>query len=494
MKSKFIRTAILFVAIALVFALVACGGNDAEKKLDSSSYTVTTTTNMYDAGTFTQYQNTEKAPGTEVKLSAAANDGYSFLGWYEGETLLSEDAEYVFTMPEANKNVVAKFAEFLLTTEASDALGGTITFVSSQRTSAGATRSLEASNKVGYIWSGWFDGSERVSMEKSFTYTMPKKSVTLTAKFEKCVDHELNNECTCTKCGLQDHSTKMSADGYCKHTEDGVTYVYFGLYPQTVKAQDVQINGAKDADGYFIGSDGNKYAEAKYEPPVNSIGKRYFSNGEEAVKDATYYFKVEPVRWDVIKTENGESMLLSQKVIDSRVFLAQQWIEYRGNLGGKNVNVKIEAAQGPLGYSYANNYEYSDLREWLVGDFYDKAFSATQKALMKEKVVVNSDLTGIASEYVSRDVTDKVYVLSSSEFSSLSFSYKNKNYTDFAMAHGAQWSYNNSYASFWTRTPYAESSTNNERNSLYLKRAGYSIGAESASLRCGVAPIVWIEE
>ncbi len=46
--------------------------------------------------------------GASAAVKATANDGYDFAGWYEGETLVCEDAVYSFTA-EADRNLTAIF-------------------------------------------------------------------------------------------------------------------------------------------------------------------------------------------------------------------------------------------------------------------------------------------------------------------------------------------------------------------------------------------------
>ena len=52
--------------------------------------------------------------GTKITLTAVANEGYNFLGWYfydeqQAETLISDNATYTFTVNQ-NLYVFAKFA------------------------------------------------------------------------------------------------------------------------------------------------------------------------------------------------------------------------------------------------------------------------------------------------------------------------------------------------------------------------------------------------
>ena len=52
-------------------------------------------------------------------------------------------------------------------------------------------------------------------------------------------------------------------------TREG-NYVYFGSFPQTIKADDVTISGAPNKNGYFTGSDGNLYAPVVATPYANN--------------------------------------------------------------------------------------------------------------------------------------------------------------------------------------------------------------------------------
>ncbi len=52
----------------------------------------------------------EHIPGEEVTVTAEPYGGYAFSGWYDGETLVSEEASYTFTMPQRDVTYAARFA------------------------------------------------------------------------------------------------------------------------------------------------------------------------------------------------------------------------------------------------------------------------------------------------------------------------------------------------------------------------------------------------
>lgn len=71
-------------------------------------YRVTLKTDPTDAGTVTGGGSYEDEPH-EATVEATASQGYYFIGWYEGETLKSEQAEYSFEVTEDGATLTAKF-------------------------------------------------------------------------------------------------------------------------------------------------------------------------------------------------------------------------------------------------------------------------------------------------------------------------------------------------------------------------------------------------
>ena len=74
------------------------------------TYKVTVTANDANMGTvqIAGLSDTFK-PGASVTVKAGAKTNYMLEGWYEGETKLSEDLNYTFTMPKKDLNLTAKF-------------------------------------------------------------------------------------------------------------------------------------------------------------------------------------------------------------------------------------------------------------------------------------------------------------------------------------------------------------------------------------------------
>ncbi len=107
----------------------------------------------------------------------------------------------------------------------------------------------------------------------------------------------------CSECGeviieqvviskLQSSTSAYRVDG---------DYIYFGEYPQTIKANDVIMTSAKDSRGYYLGSDGYYYAKVTANPYEENYT---FSNGESIKNGEIYYFKVEPIKWKIVMLDD----------------------------------------------------------------------------------------------------------------------------------------------------------------------------------------------
>nr|MCR4661967.1 leucine-rich repeat protein [Clostridia bacterium] len=74
-------------------------------------YSICTTTNNINAGLYTEYENYNISAGETITLEASTNNGYIWLGWYEGDVKVSEGTSlsYTFIMPAESKTYIAKW-------------------------------------------------------------------------------------------------------------------------------------------------------------------------------------------------------------------------------------------------------------------------------------------------------------------------------------------------------------------------------------------------
>ena len=225
------------------------------------------------------------------------------------------------------------------------------------------------------------------------------------------------------------------------YTRDG-NYIYFGEYPQTVKADDVRIGKTMDARGYYRGSDGAYYAKVTATPRYEEDDR--FSTGDSVTEGSVYYFKVEPIRWRILTESGDTALVLCDSIIEAKAYDADA----------------------------NNNYAESDIRAWLNAEFYQTAFNTLQKELINTELVDNSSSTtcnkhhfnGIENPYACEDTNDKVFLLSYADVTDPSYGFqqgivydatREKRVTDYARAIGVETSESSGYVNgfWWLRSP-----------------------------------------
>ena len=141
--------------------------------------------------------------GDKITLTAVANEGYDFLGWYfyneqQAETLISKDATYTFTV-NRDLYVFAKFAEkemvnFIAYVDGYN--GGHITengqqvvFGNGRMVEKGTRITLTAVADEGFTFVGWYKSvgdqtEELISADATYTFTVTE-GMYVYAKFDK---------------------------------------------------------------------------------------------------------------------------------------------------------------------------------------------------------------------------------------------------------------------------------------------------------------------
>ena len=161
--------------------------------------------------------------------------------------------------------------------------------------------------------------------------------------------------------------------------------IYFGEYPQTLKAENVVVSNSVDQRGYYLGSDNAYYAKVVAAPHDEDY---VFSTGATVTAGEECYFKAEPIAWRVITESNGTAIIVCESVI----------------------------ANGAFGVD-TNDYAASAMRTWLNGAFYQSAFQNAEKALILTTQVDNSiESTGHDKvEYACENTQDNIFLLSYAE-------------------------------------------------------------------------------
>lgn len=284
----------------------------------------------------------ERGAGLQVTVKAQAKKGYAFDYWHDSElNSLSNKAEYTFTMPAHDTSIYAAFTKgytFMVSSE--DEKMGTVNSEASGQYKEGAEITITAYSES-RIFKGWYDSLDNlITSKKLFSFRMPANDYELTAKFYR----------------VDEYSSKQAGKPFL--SSDGKT-VFYGLYPQTnVSDPDILESLNKiaipESNGWYL-YDGEYYA--KLISSVDYYTDDYrFDNGITIKNNYEYWYKCQPISWDVLNNSNGEYRLVSSDLLDGRYY-------------------KSEFSDTD-NYPYDSNYEYSDIREWLNNDFYNNAFSS----------------------------------------------------------------------------------------------------------------------
>ena len=271
---------------------------------------------------------------------------------------------------------------------------------------------------------------------------------------------------------VRQSAVRVDANGKVSATGE---YVLFGNYPQTIKASNVTVDETNvDENGYFVGSDGNKYAKIVAQNDVYGNSSKYkFSNGSSISSGTAYYFKVEPIKWKILSESNGKLSLYCTSIVDQSIWNT----------------------------SYlALNYKSSIVRSFLNGSFLNTAFSANEQAIISSSTVDNSasSLHSDGASYACENTQDKVYLLSYANVKDggtygFSTSTRYKPASDFAKAKGlfvSESPANENTTMYWTRSPSGTASSGSVKYASMVATGVLMSGGIEANL--GVVPGITI--
>lgn len=217
--------------------------------------------------------------------------------------------------------------------------------------------------------------------------------------------------------------------------------IWFGSYPQTKI-----VSSSKENDLYSTLEAANGWDKNN----DIIIGKEKYHRAKKS------YFKYEPIKWRVIKCENGEALLLSDIVLDKQKY-----------------NKRLKKV----------TWEKSTLRKWLNKKFMNRAFSSSEQEAIHTTKVINEDNYYYKTDG-GNDTLDKIYLLSLSETD------EEKEY-GFTDSYGMTIKYSNyadldDYQYWWLRTP---GEKNISAAAVDMSGKAYLGGGES-DMELGIRPVL----
>ncbi len=140
--------------------------------------------------------------------------------------------------------------------------------------------------------------------------------------------------------------------------------------------------------------------------------------------EKVYYFEYEPIWWQVLDPSTG--FVVSCDILDAQPFC--NTLYWRDNNGdGEDGVSDYETSFDEDAYyeffgdkscsSYANNWENSSIREWLNDDFYNTAFSNSEKLAVQYTSVDNTNIIELMTDHMTLSITTETDIKVAGEYS-----------------------------------------------------------------------------
>ena len=231
-----------------------------------TNYTITTATADANMGTVSEGASVESA--TLFTVTATPVNGYDFVSWKDGETIVSTDAEYEFT-PTKDQTLTAYFEPHVF--KATFKSWGTTTPVN---VAFGATiEAPTAAAKTGYSFSKW---------DPEVPATMPASNL------------EFNAQYTADSYAF---TYDLKGGALAGDVTNPASY--------TIESETFTLNNPTKEGYTFMGWTGTDLAEATMEVTITqgSMGARNFT-AQWQINQYTMTFKLENGEADVVKTQD----------------------------------------------------------------------------------------------------------------------------------------------------------------------------------------------
>jgi hypothetical protein len=260
---------------------------------------------------------------------------------------------------------------------------------------------------------------------------------------------------------------------------------WIGEYPQTVCNDETTLTAlssvSPSADGYYHYG-GERYAKCVAKIYTEGGGK--YSDGSTPVSDETKYFKVEPIKWIVLEKDENSYLILSEVILDAHAWQTN----ITGNPNSADCKITVDV-NGTATELPAYDWQYSEIREWLNGDFFDKAFNADAKKFV-DTMTTPADMT--TSDVESEDY---VNLLCNAEFDKYVNSIKDKGASDYAKAQELFYHFHDyKYSFYWLNSKPVEGSYWSGYTGCVSTSRGYEIYAALSvnSDNVGIRPLIYV--
>ncbi len=198
--------------------------------------------------------------GSQVTVTANANSDYTWLGWYDGDTMVSADAQYTFTMPSHDVSLSAKWDAYQFVVNQHDegeaprviatltaVSGQSVSVTRSQRNPVSTDRSVTL-----FVWQGWYEAGRLLTTENVYQTVMPNRNVTVAERWTKITietdaattTFALSHDCLTVGENLTVTATsENNAVNYIDWSKDGQHYAKGASFSLTATDANVTVYG-----------------------------------------------------------------------------------------------------------------------------------------------------------------------------------------------------------------------------------------------------------
>lgn len=326
-----------------------------------------------------------------------------------------------------------------------------------------------------------------------------------------------------------------------KYTRDGDN-IYFGYWPQTLERDETVVAKLNEMAGTpplprdkenpynweshegttymwqkIVIYNGTKYLGVQMNDyrasGVYSLTSYIMKNGYFTFE--VYWFKYEPIKWRILTTSGNSAYIMSDIALDSFSIQPNRKGEIRDGLYADYNN-----STGVPDGTYANNWEYCFLRQWLNETFYNEVFNDLQKKIIQITHLDNTARSSNPNDYPKyygygekagknkfadqcKDTDDKIFLLSLRDITTTAYGFnkdvlakdpaRNLQATDFAQLHGAPMNTNDKkYVTWYTRSPTAGNGNQGYATFVLDRHAKGAIDSIDLTPDGGVVPALWI--
>lgn len=322
-----------------------------------------------------------------------------------------------------------------------DAKGGALQGSNTLSIEYGKTYTIETPTKAGYEFLGWYDSNGN-KIEQTGTSTWEEDFI-LTAKWKGNVTYGTYPQSKVIDETLTAALTKEA--GTLPTSEDSSSWTSYDYY----------ANGSNETPYMWyqdVTYESEKY-RAVYATKKRPTVESYPTENVGWDVKTVYWFKWEPLAWNVLNSEDGESFLITSQTIASESYF------YKANNDTSN---RTPYDSDIAADAYCNNYQYSTIRGWLNTSFYDAAFTDEEKSNIKVTTVDNSASTtdSDTNPYASENTNDRIFLLSYKEAMNTSYFASSSNRivypTDYARCQGTSVDQNRGSGYWRLRSPHSD--------------------------------------